>query len=512
MIQGLFPASVDKNSLILIGVISCLLFYTILYVLYQRFFHPLAKYPGPFFATLTDLGRFNYFYSLKIDQILFELHRKYGPIVRYGPNDLSFWEGKAVVKIYKAGRSMPKSAFYNGFTVFKPNMFGTTDETIHALRKRQVAHNFSIASLTDMEEIFDRHIINLLSKLQKHVDSHSPVDLKLVFAFFVFDFLGDIAFSTQFDTQKEDDPSNLPPIGDHFLLSSLYGCFPSLLPYSAKVVPYIPMTWLQKLAFARKQMRHIATDAVSKEIAESKLGKERSHKDTNLLTRLVEAKDPETGQALSETDIQSEAWLYLIAGSHTTSSTLTLLFFHLLHNPNIYDKVVTEIDRELQPLDATRIYQYTGLESKLPYTLACIRENFRASPSFTMPLARVITNPEGLEILGERIPTGTNCAVSSYPLHHNPSIWGSDHDVFRPERWLGDEYSKDQLDSLLHFGMGHRSCIGRNIAMISIIKVVSTVLRHFRLDAMDRDEVLEMETTGVSDKKGPLWCKVSSRE
>lgn len=61
------------------------------------------------------------------------MHEKYGDVVRVGPNDLSFNTGEAVSAIYKAGRSLPKTGFYDGFTAFNPNLFGTKDEEVYLL-------------------------------------------------------------------------------------------------------------------------------------------------------------------------------------------------------------------------------------------------------------------------------------------------------------------------------------------------------------------------------------------
>ena len=47
-----------------------------------------------------------------------------------GPNDLDFQDADAVAAIYKSGRIMPKSSFYDGFTAFKANVFGTRDEAV----------------------------------------------------------------------------------------------------------------------------------------------------------------------------------------------------------------------------------------------------------------------------------------------------------------------------------------------------------------------------------------------
>ena len=113
--------------------IICSLFAGI-YVIYQRCFHPLAKFSGPILASLTNGIKCSYFLSLQIDQKISALHDKYGSVVRIGPNELSFCEPEAVNAIFKSGRSMVKGRFYNGFTAFKPNLFGVQDEDVRKSR------------------------------------------------------------------------------------------------------------------------------------------------------------------------------------------------------------------------------------------------------------------------------------------------------------------------------------------------------------------------------------------
>lgn len=97
--------------------------------------------------------------------------------------------------------------------------------------------------------------------------------------------------------------------------------------------------------------------------------------------------------------------LYSIAGTHTTSATTTLLFYHLLHHPDLLARCVSEIDANLPILQPTEgAYSVTMAESSLPYLRNCIKENFRITPVFTMPLARRVLMPEGLTIAGKHIP------------------------------------------------------------------------------------------------------------
>lgn len=62
----------------------------LLYVIYQYFFSPLAKYPGPFWAKLTKLYRAYLALRGHAHRDFIALHKKYGKIVRVAPNELYF--------------------------------------------------------------------------------------------------------------------------------------------------------------------------------------------------------------------------------------------------------------------------------------------------------------------------------------------------------------------------------------------------------------------------------------
>jgi hypothetical protein len=98
--------------------------------LYSLLLHPLRKFPGPFWAAHTDLWRVYHLTTRKLPQTLHQLHSQYGPIVRIGPNDLSFDGVEIVEQVYRGGRKYIKSEFYDGFTTFHPNLFGTRDEEV----------------------------------------------------------------------------------------------------------------------------------------------------------------------------------------------------------------------------------------------------------------------------------------------------------------------------------------------------------------------------------------------
>ncbi len=99
------------------------------------------------------------------------------------------------------------------------------------------------------------------------------------------------------------------------------------------------------------------------------------------------ARDPETGEMLDRSDFSSEALSFLAAGSHSTAASMTFLFWHLLHRRQILNKVQEEVHRGFPLLSdeqtkagvQLQVVAYLGLESKLPYLGAVMKESFRTT-------------------------------------------------------------------------------------------------------------------------------------
>lgn len=99
-------------------------------IVHYRFLHPLSKYPGPFWASITNLWKFRECYTMDLPNRMCRYHEKYGEVIRIGPNDLAFNSPDAINPIYKAGRKMPKGVFYKAFSSLVPEIFSTRDETV----------------------------------------------------------------------------------------------------------------------------------------------------------------------------------------------------------------------------------------------------------------------------------------------------------------------------------------------------------------------------------------------
>ena len=186
------------------------------------------------------------------------------------------------------------------------------------------------------------------------------------------------------------------------------------------------------------------------------------------------------------------------AGSETTAISLAAVFYYLCKNPHAYAKLISELDTALEngTLSADRITTTWAESQKLPYLDACIKEAFRLHPAAGLVLERVVPK-QGVEICGEMIPGGTIVGCNAWVIHRRAEIYGEDVEAYRPERWIeaSGEARKRMEGSMLQFGMGARTCIGKNISLLEIYKLVPSFLRRFEV-SLSRLEFLSRSLIG----------------
>ncbi|KAJ5669589.1 hypothetical protein N7462_010659 [Penicillium macrosclerotiorum] len=468
--------------------------------------------------------------TLKQPYTLTKLHEKYGSIVRYGPDKLSIADEEAIKAIYQTGaRYMPKTEFYDAYGAAHPNIFGMRDETAHSIRRRHMSHSFSMSYVKEMEEHLDANIEILRKKIASRASNGEAFDLKKFLHYYVIDILGELAFSQTFGLQMSNDQSQVPPVIEHSLLAAVTGAWPMMTAQLKRWLPFIPHKGLQALFKGRKACADLASRCVDVRLrairmADTSQSNEVISERKDILTNLILAKHPETGEKMTKTELETEAFGFIIAGTHTTSATTTLLFYHLLHNPDVMANCVAEITKNLPVLDKNeKAYSVTLVESSLPYLKNCVKENFRLTPVFTMPLARRVLMPDGLTVAGKHIPHATSIAVCNHVFHHNPAVWGPEHNVYDPSRWDSPEIAeKSRL--LMHFGLGGRQCIGKTVAMTNIYKLMSTLLSEFEFDLADETkraiakengfcgEIPDLISVGISDLAMPLMVIARQRD
>lgn len=99
------------------GAFLCLL----AYFCYNFFLHSLARVPGPISARLgIPWFRLSSTISRSYVWRLQAMHRKYGPLVRLGPNFVSTTDPATVGTLYAFGGPFHKTHFYDSFCAYNP--------------------------------------------------------------------------------------------------------------------------------------------------------------------------------------------------------------------------------------------------------------------------------------------------------------------------------------------------------------------------------------------------------
>lgn len=165
---------------------------------------------------------------------------------------------------------------------------------------------------------------------------------------------------------------------------------------------------------------------------------------------------PSEEKGLTRSEIDSNAVIFLIAGSETTATLLSGTTYLLLKHPDIYSRLVQEIRSRFKTQSEITIEEV----NKLDFMIACFQEGFRHYPPVPTGFPRVVPTG-GDNISGHYVPEGTSVYVSQHATNMSPRNY-TDAEKFVPERWLGDErYKDDNRVTLNPFSFGPRNCLGK---------------------------------------------------
>ncbi|KAL8951297.1 MAG: hypothetical protein Q9222_002719 [Ikaeria aurantiellina] len=434
----------------------------ILISIYRLKLHPLAKYPGPCLAALTDWYSVYHLFIGDRHEDFHRLHQKYGRFVRFGPNRISINSDTALKTIYSTNANVQKSQVYSTYKHFfaETDMSMTTiDRKKHAFKRRV---NVQALTPTNVKSLEERILKNIRYFCDSLIEETSPTgwsvskNMTKLFGYLVSDIMGDVTFSKNWNVQRqirnrkfvEDGP--LGVAGIH-----LTGYMPMLLSCG-----------LDKVLFRPLRKGIIELSALSKSITDWRVSRSESlHGD--LFSHLLKAQDPQTGRSFDQNELVAEAGLLIVGGTDTTITAMTATLFYLLKNPAALNRVRAEVRAEFKTLEDIRISP--KLEA-CTFLAACIQESLRICPPVGSLLPREVL-PGGIVVDGEFFAAGTDIGVPHYALHHHEQYY-PEPQQYRPERWLSSNNGVKDMhyptstaqSAFTAFGVGRTSCIGRYLA------------------------------------------------
>ncbi len=212
----------------------------------------------------------------------------------------------------------------------------------------------------------------------------------------------------------------------------------------------------------------------------------------DLLAMLMQARDAETGEGMSDRQLRDEIITFLIAGHETVASALVWVWYLLSLHPAVARVLADELAAVLAGAPPTM-----DDLPHLPYTRMIVDETLRLYPPSWISTRRAIVDDE---IGGYRIPANGLIVMSPYLTHRRAENWPNP-EGFDPERFTPEASAARPRFAYFPFGGGPHLCIGNTFALIEAQLIVACVAQRYRLALVpgQRIEVAPLVTLRPKD-------------
>ncbi|KAI1425882.1 cytochrome P450 [Xylaria sp. FL1777] len=466
----------------------------------------LRKYPS--YSWLSPFTDFNYCYLSAQgfrSRDLYLAHKHTGqPILRIGPNSLSFCDSRAIKDIYGHRTSCTKDIKEDVLAGSHRNLFDVVDKPDHARKRKLLSAAFALKNL----ERWEHKVAFTTERLFKAFDGLctapldsqmlDPADLTLDFCKWInlwtIEAINNIALSSRMDLLDTGCDEVTAERRDGTLYKARYRfsfeqmalvfstfCWEyNLFPWVEWLVGIIPSKW-KKLANGGKSFGDIVYHQAAERLRRYQAGEKLD----DFFQALMEDKSGNPNN-LEWGEIVSEVGAIINAGADTTAMALTQTLHLLIKHPQHLHRLREELDFVLKPDDVVAPFDKV---KDLPYLRACIDEGLRVMPPTAAGLPRR-TPAEGAQIMGEWIAGNTSVNMTIYAAHRDENLF-PDPESFTPERWLKGESRKNMESGFIPFSAGARSCLGRNITYLEQTMMLASLVHRYDFAEPDLDWQLE---------------------
>ncbi|KAF3274906.1 hypothetical protein TWF970_007609 [Orbilia oligospora] len=422
--------------------------------IYQLYFSPLSKVPGPWYAAISPI--FFIIVSLKGNAVYtWELlHVKYGPYLRVSPTSVMVADRESALKVHSPNDVFPKGPWYTN-AMASESILTIRDHQKYKTRRKAFGSGFSKSNMALLEPVVRKKAELCFKKIGKHFDNGDIVDVKPWLYWMAADIVGELCFGKDFG-MLENEAENL--LVRDCLNFTLVAGIQAQAPFTKYII------WLLYGSEALADLQH--------EVQNCKDGNPRPSLFSHLLK---DVDNPNAKYKVNITELRNESTLFILAGTDTTATVATFLAWDLFRNADIRQKVIVE----LKEIGWTQGDNDDGITDEklqtLPYLGYLLREALRLYTPAHTGFPRVV--PENGRYLGPHfLPAGTECLLPVYTLHRDPNIFDEPF-AFKPERWLNP--SREMESVIMAFGGASRVCTGQHLAMMELRLSVAMMLKYW---------------------------------
>ena len=243
-----------------------------------------------------------------------------------------------------------------------------------------------------------------------------------------------------------------------------------------------PFAWLTEdgdrdIRFAYRFRK--LTNLISRYVARRReRGCEPTGTDPDYLSMLLQARDKDTAEGMTDREIVDEITTLLIAGHETTASMLNWTWLLLAAHPEAEARLHAEVDA-LPDIDEPSLQQMETLH----YAHNVLREALRLYPPVWVISRRTI-EPDVLG--GYTVPANTDVFISPFFVHRHPQYW-DDPESFKPDRFAVESEHRKLV--YLPFSAGAHHCIGETLSIYEGLLHLYKAARRYRLHRVDATPV-----------------------
>ena len=198
----------------------------------------------------------------------------------------------------------------------------------------------------------------------------------------------------------------------------------------------------------------------------------RKNPKDDLLGLMLEMRDADTGEGMSDQQARDEVVTIFFAGHETSAATMAWAFYLLSGHPEIEERMRDEVNSVLNGRTPT----FAELP-KLSYMQQVLNEVLRLYPAAYL-FAREAVVDDAID--GYPVPVGTLIFLTPYITHRDPKYW-PEPEAFDPNRFSPEQVAARPRHVYYPFGEGPHLCIGNNFAMMEMQLILTMALQRFRL-------------------------------
>jgi cytochrome P450 len=200
----------------------------------------------------------------------------------------------------------------------------------------------------------------------------------------------------------------------------------------------------------------------------------------DLLSMLLAAQDAETGQGMSDQQVQDEVITLMNAGFETTATALSWFWYLLGTHP----AVMTQIESEVESVLHGQLLSFAQL-GQLPYTRRAFDESLRVHPPGLGMMRTAIADDE---LQGYWLPKGTQILLGTYFTQRHPDFWRNP-DRFDPDHFLPEQVADRPKYAYVPFGAGLHVCIGKNLALMESMMIITAIVQRFQIELIPEQQI-----------------------